>query len=101
MPAAAISTKASTYISVCTPRSFRSDSAIIFPMVLGMEPMPSWRQAPSGISGTTRLATAMSTSEGSVAPPRVSMGGFSPSTIMFTSLMWTQFSKPPRQTGMF
>ena len=71
------------------PDPFRSDSAIILPMALGMEPIPSCRQAPSGISGTTSLATAISTSEGSPPPPSSSMTGLSPSTIISTSLIWT------------
>ena len=37
----AISTKASTYISVCTPRSFKSLCAIRLPMALGIPPMPA------------------------------------------------------------
>ena len=55
LPALAMSTKASTYISVWTPRSFRSDWAIMAPTVLGMPPMPSWRQAPLGISVHDKL----------------------------------------------
>ena len=96
-----MSTKASTYISVCTPKSFKSLSAIILPMALGIEPMPNCRQAPSQISGTTSLATAMSTSLAAPPPPSSSKAGFSPSTIMSTSSMWMQFSNPPKHTGMF
>ena len=39
LPARAISTKPSTYISVCTPRSFKSDWAIMEPTALGIPPV--------------------------------------------------------------
>ncbi len=96
-----MSTKASTYISVWTPRSFKSDSAIIEPTVFGMPPMPSCKHAPFGISSTINFATAISTSVGAPPEPNSPIGGFSPSTIKSTSEIWTLFSKPPRQRGIF
>ena len=84
LPAFAISTKASTYISVCTPRSLRSDLAMRDPTAFGMPPIPSCRQAPSGISSTIYFATASSTSVAGAAAPIASIAGLEPSTIMAT-----------------
>ena len=85
LPAAAMSTKPSTYISVWTDQVLQSDWADHAPMVLGMPPMPSCRQAPLGISGTTRLATARSTSVAHRRRPAGPRGGLSPSTTKSTS----------------
>ena len=70
------------------------------PTVLGIPPMPSCKQAPSGICSTISFATARSTS---VAVPLgwTPMGSLRPSTIMSTSLTWMQLSKPPRHRGIF
>ena len=100
-PAFAISTNASTYISVCTPRSFKSDFAISEPTAFGIPPMPSWRHAPSGISLTIYFATASSTGVAAPPPPSSSIAGLSPSTIMATSLICTPSPKPPRHLGIF
>ena len=70
------------------------------PTALGMPPMPSWRQAPSGISGTICRATARSTGPGTGAGSWA-MGGSSPSTTQSTRSMCTPVPWPPRQTGMF
>ena len=101
MPAFAISTKASTYISVCTLKSFKSDSAIKEPTALGMPPIPNCRQAPFGISFTINSATFLSTSVAGPPAPNSAIGALSPSTIISTSEICTPFSNPPRQTGMF
>ena len=69
------------------------------PTALGMPPMPSCRQAPSQISGTTSPATARSTGPGTGAG-RQAMGGSSPSTTQSTWSMCTPVSCPPRQTGI-
>ena len=87
LPAFAISTKASTYISVCTPRSFKSDCAISEPTAFGMPPIPSCKHAPSGISSTIYLATASSTAVVGAGAPVSRIAGLSPSTIMSTLLM--------------
>ena len=76
-----MSTNASTYISVCTPKSFKSDSAIMEPTVLGIPPIPSCKHAPSGISSTISCATALSTSVGGAPAPNSPIAGFSPSTM--------------------
>ena len=99
-PAMARSTYASTYISVWTPRSFRSDSQSIAPTVFGMPPIPSCRHAPFGICSTISFATARSTSS-AAALGWMPIGSLRPSTIMSTSLMWMALSNPPRQRGMF
>ena len=101
LPAFAMSTNASTYISVCTPRSLRSDCAISEPTAFGIPPIPSCRQAPSGISSTIYFATASSTSVVGAGAPVSRIAGLSPSTIMSTLLMWIPFSNPPRQRGIF
>ena len=101
LPAFAISTKASTYISVWTPKSFKSESAIMEPTVFGIPPIPSCKQAPFGISSTISFATAVSTSVGAPLPPISPIAGFSPSTIKSTLEIWMPFSKPPRQRGIF
>ena len=49
-----------------------------------MPPIPSCRQAPSGISSTIYFATASSTSVAGAAAPIASIAGLEPSTIMVT-----------------
>ena len=100
LPAIVISTNASTYISVCTPKSLRSDSAIREPTALGIPPIPSCKQAPFGISSTISSATFLSTSV-AAAEPSSRGAGLLPSTIISTSDTCTQSSIPPRQRGIF
>ena len=71
------------------------------PTALGIPPIPSWRQAPLGMWGTMRLATARSTSEGSPPPPSWAMGGLLPSTTKSTSLMLISLPVRPYTQGMF
>ena len=100
-PALAISTKASTYISVWTPRSFKSDSAIREPTAFGMPPIPSCKQAPFGIWSTISWATFLSTSVAGPPAPSSPIGALFPSTIYVTSEIWMPHSVPPRQRGIF
>ena len=101
LPAFAISTNASTYISVWTPKSFKSDSAIRDPTAFGIPPIPSCKQAPSGIWSTISFATAWSTSVAAPPPPNSSIAGLFPSTIISTLEIWIPSSNPPRQRGIF
>ena len=57
-----MSKNASTSISVCIPKSFKSESAIMAPTALGRPPTPNCKVAPSGISFRIILAIVLSVS---------------------------------------
>ena len=79
-PAKYICRYASEQSSVCIPKSFKSDFAIISPSAFGILPIPSCNVAPSTICGIRYLAICLSISVGSSASI-LTKGSCSPSTI--------------------